>query len=61
MSATAVIERWIDEHQTQVDRWMLLQSQMNSSNVLDPAMFTVGIRELLDLAQSSQGVGKKFG
>jgi glutamate dehydrogenase len=61
MSTTSVIERWVDEHQTQVDRWMLLQSQMNSSDVLDPAMFTVGIRELLDLAQSSRGVSKKFG
>ncbi len=59
-STSAVITRWVEEHQVQVDRWMKLQSQMKLSNVLDSAVFTVGIRELLDLAQSSQGASKKF-
>jgi len=59
-SIETVINNWIVKHETQVARWMALQSEMKSSVVLDPAVFTVGIRELLDLAQSSSGVGKRF-
>ena len=59
-SIDAVIDSWTDTHRTQVQRWMSLHAEMKSSTVLDPAVFTVGIRELLDLAQSSSGVGKRF-
>ena len=55
-----IIQNWTKKHQTQVNRWLALHAGMKASVVLDPAVFTVGIRELLDLAQSSSGVGKRF-
>ena len=58
--AALAIQKWTQCHQTQVDRWMNLHSEMKSSSSLDPALFTVAIRELLDLAQSSTGASRKF-
>ena len=53
VSVDDLIERWIDAHQLLVDRWMSLVAEMRTTNVREPAVFTVAIRELLDLAQSS--------
>ncbi|MBV1879630.1 MAG: NAD-glutamate dehydrogenase [Pseudomonadales bacterium] len=55
-----VVDQWIAKHNTQVSRWMKLQAEMSASAVLDPAVFTVGIRELLDLAQSSCAADNRF-
>lgn len=59
-STDALINQWLEERRTLVDRWLVLQAQMKSSDVLDPAVFTVGIRELLDLAQASRGAAQRF-
>ncbi|MFT5210584.1 MAG: glutamate dehydrogenase [Flavobacterium sp.] len=59
-SIDTTIQKWTEKHQAQVNRWLALHAGMKASTVLDPAVFTVGIRELLDLAQSSSGVGKRF-
>ncbi|MFT7684859.1 MAG: glutamate dehydrogenase [Candidatus Azotimanducaceae bacterium] len=59
-SIDTMIQNWTEKHEEQVKRWLALHGEMKASIVLDPAVFTVGIRELLDLAQSSSGAGKRF-
>jgi len=59
-SADKMIESWLLLHKAQVNRWLSLQHSMRSASVLDPSVFTVGIRELLDLAQSSSGARNRF-
>jgi glutamate dehydrogenase len=59
-SAVKMIEAWLSQHEAQVNRWLSLQHSMRSAGVLDPSVFTVGIRELLDLAQSSAGARNRF-
>lgn len=58
--AEKLIEAWLQSHETQVNRWLTLQHSMRSANVLDLSVFTVGIRELLDLAQASAGARNRF-
>ncbi|MBD3646649.1 MAG: NAD-glutamate dehydrogenase, partial [Pseudomonadales bacterium] len=59
-SVDKMVDHWIERHQALVDRWMSLQSEMKASGIKDTAIFTVAIRELLDLAQSSRGVRARF-
>ncbi len=56
----AIIDQWIATHRILVDRWMRLQTELRASTVRDAAVFTVAIRELLDLAQSSGGAKARF-
>lgn len=58
--AEGLIDRWIEEHHLLVERWMSLVSEMRAANMRDPAVFTVAIRELLDLAQSSGRARTRF-
>jgi glutamate dehydrogenase len=58
--ADKMIASWLELHETQVNRWLSLQNSMRSASVLDPSVFTVGIRELLDLAQASAGARNRF-
>lgn len=55
-----LIDAWFVSHQLMVDRWMSLQTEMASTQTQDPAVFTVAIRELLDLAQSSDGAAHRI-
>jgi glutamate dehydrogenase len=55
-----LIDTWFVSHRLMVDRWMSLQTEMASTPNQDPAVFTVAIRELLDLAQSSDVVFHRF-
>jgi glutamate dehydrogenase len=50
------VDEWLKDHQSMVDRWLALQSEMRGSGTTDQAVFTVAIRELMDLAQSSNGL-----
>lgn len=59
-SADKMIETWFQSHESQINRWLSLQHSMRSASVLDPSVFTVGIRELLDLAQASAGARNRF-
>ena len=59
-SVPVIIEEWRQRHLPQVNRWLSLQSSMRTTAVLDPSVFTVGIRELLDLAQASVGARNRF-
>lgn len=55
-----IIGQWLTKHERLVGRWVALQSEMRASGVRDPAIFTVALRELLDLAQSSGGARARF-
>ena len=48
-----IIDQWVSNHHVLVSRWMGLQAEMAASTQHDQAVFTVAIRELLDLAQAS--------
>ncbi|MFT6038706.1 MAG: glutamate dehydrogenase [Candidatus Azotimanducaceae bacterium] len=54
--ADVMVDEWLKDHQSMVDRWLALQSEMRGSGTTDQAVFTVAIRELMDLAQSSNGL-----
>jgi len=58
--ADDLIESWFETNRYMVDRWMSLQTQMAATQIQDPAVFTVAIRELLDLAQSSNVAPQKI-
>ncbi|GAA5316830.1 MAG: NAD-glutamate dehydrogenase GdhB [Candidatus Pelagadaptatus aseana] len=49
-----VIEMWIEQHQLLVDRWRAMITELQAAPGTDYAMFSVALRELLDLAQASQ-------
>jgi glutamate dehydrogenase len=47
------IARWSERHQPLVQRWRALMTEMQGSDTREFAVYSVAIRELLDLAQSS--------
>ncbi len=49
-----VIGLWMDQHRVMIERWNLMMSELQGAPGTDYAMFSVALRELLDLAQSSQ-------
>jgi glutamate dehydrogenase len=49
-----VIEMWIDQHHLLVERWRSMITELQAAPGTDYAMFSVALRELLDLAQASQ-------
>ncbi|ACE86291.1 NAD-glutamate dehydrogenase [Cellvibrio japonicus] len=51
---TQRIERWSTAHQRLVTRWQQMIMELQSINAPDFAIFSVALRELLDLAQVSQ-------
>jgi glutamate dehydrogenase len=50
----ACIERWIKQQRPLVDRWRALLVELQGTETKEFAMYAVAIRELLDLAQSTQ-------
>lgn len=59
-SADKLISEWRTLHADQINRWQGLQRSMRSASANDSAVFTVGIRELLDIAQASSGGRNRF-
>lgn len=53
--ANEMVENWLGQYPLMVKRWLSLQSEMRGSGSVDQAIFTVAIRELMDLAQSGNG------
>ncbi len=51
------IQRWLVQHETLVTRWRSMMMELRGSNVSDFAIYSVAIRDLLDLAQSSEYQG----
>ncbi len=48
------IERWMDQHSLLVERWRTMINELQAASGTDFAMYSVALRELLDLAQASQ-------
>ena len=59
-TAEKLIDEWMIDHKGQISRWLDLQLGMQSASATDSSVFTVGIRELLDLAQASSGGRNRF-
>lgn len=51
--ADLCIDRWMQEQQLLIDRWQRLITDMHAMETTEHAIFSVAIRELMDLAQSS--------
>lgn len=54
MTVSEVLEVWHQEHQVLVDRWRDMITELQNTPTADFAMFSVALRELLDLAQASE-------
>ncbi len=50
----ACIKRWIEQQHGLVERWRALLTELNAADRKEFAVYSVAIRELLDLAQSSR-------
>ncbi|MEH6909892.1 MAG: NAD-glutamate dehydrogenase [Oceanicoccus sp.] len=50
----ACIDRWMEQQQLLVNRWQSMLVELHASEANEFAMYSVAIRELLDLAQSSK-------
>jgi glutamate dehydrogenase len=48
------IKRWIEQQHVLVERWRALLTELNAADRKEFAVYSVAIRELLDLAQSSR-------
>ncbi|MDO6745733.1 NAD-glutamate dehydrogenase [Gilvimarinus sp. 1_MG-2023] len=50
-SPQVIVEQWAQSHQSLLDRWLSMVKQTQTAGMTDYAMFSVALRELLDLAQ----------
>jgi glutamate dehydrogenase len=50
------IQAWIEQHKHLVDRWHTMEAQIRASRNISLVMLFVGLRELIDLAESSYDV-----
>lgn len=53
-SVDDVIDKWCDENRWLLQRWKTVLSELKSAKKQEYAMYTVALRELFDLAKSSQ-------
>ena len=51
------LEAWTNEHAGLVERWRAILGELRSQNAPEYAMFSVALRELLDLAQTTVHMG----
>ena len=49
----ARIDAWIDAHKILIDRWLMMVADLRATKSKEFTMFTVALRELLDLAQAA--------
>jgi len=49
-----VVEQWSQQHQLLIGRWKTMVNELQAVSGTDFAMFSVALRDLLDLAQASQ-------
>ncbi|RBP30061.1 glutamate dehydrogenase [Marinobacter pelagius] len=49
----ACVESWMQQHEQLIDRWKSMLAELKSTREPEYAMFSVALRELLDLAQST--------
>ncbi|WP_439134454.1 NAD-glutamate dehydrogenase [Pseudomaricurvus sp.] len=54
MDVSKTLDEWVKQHSLLVGRWHSMVNELQGSPGTDFAMFSVALRELLDLAQASQ-------
>lgn len=54
LSIEEAIDQWMRQQRTMIDRWRTMVSELQGAPGTDFAMFSVALRELLDLAQATQ-------
>lgn len=54
---TDVLDRWEEKHRYLIDRWKSMVNEVQGSQVTDYAMFSVALRELIDLTQTTEHSG----
>lgn len=52
------LDAWQEEHKSLIERWMLMIADLKAAKKRDYNMFTVALRELLDLVQASTSTQK---
>lgn len=52
------VDAWMEQHQPLVERWQYMLRHLQSADKLEFLMFTVAVRELLDLTQASVQAAK---
>lgn len=52
--AQTLVTQWAEQQKTLVDRWKIMVSDLHVASNADYAMFSVAMRELLDLAQATK-------
>lgn len=52
-----VLDRWEEKHRYLIDRWKSMVNEVQGSQVTDYAMFSVALRELIDLTQATEHSG----
>jgi len=53
-SVAAAVDKWAEENQWLLDRWQNVVNEVKSAKKQEYAMYTVALRELFDLAKTSQ-------
>jgi glutamate dehydrogenase len=53
-STADCIDQWLDQHEALVGRWRSIVAELQGAEKQDFAMYSVAIRELLDMAQRSK-------
>ena len=53
-SITQKVQKWVVHHETLFNRWQQRLAEMKAQPVLEPVMFSVILRELMDWAQSER-------
>lgn len=54
VSVPSLIERWSQQQTVLINRWKLMVNELQAGNGADFAVFSVALRDLLDLAQAAQ-------
>lgn len=57
VSVDAVVLQWSEQHAVLIQRWKLMVNELQAMSGTDFAVFSVALRDLLDLAQATQHSG----
>ena len=49
-----LLDSWSSQQSTLINRWKLMVNELQAASATDFAVFSVALRELLDLAQATQ-------
>jgi glutamate dehydrogenase len=60
MPMTELMDQWNTAHPNLVNRWQKMLGALRASNKVEYAMYSVALRELLDLAQASRHLSEDY-